>query len=63
MMKMDPVARMDAIVEQLSALYAEADTILEAYVNAICADAPAIPRDIMRHHVETLARTRKKKMP
>jgi hypothetical protein len=42
--KRDPVGRMDQIVEELSALYTEADLILDSYVDRISArPLPAFP--------------------
>jgi len=48
----DPVQRMDQIVKQLTELYGEADRLLPAYGERVCADA-GIPGDIIRNHVRT----------
>lgn len=49
----DPVRRMDEIVQQLSALYSEADRLLDSYIDAVCLNS-GIPKDLVEQ------RTRKK---
>jgi len=43
----DPVRRMDEIVAQLTALYSEADRLLDSYIDAVCLNS-GIPRDIVQ---------------
>jgi hypothetical protein len=47
----DPVARMDEIFRELSELYTEADQLLNAYVDRVCADAPVTLQDMIRQRV------------
>lgn len=47
----DPVARMDQIFAELSALYTEADQLLDAYIGRVCAEAPGTPLDVIREHM------------
>jgi hypothetical protein len=42
----DPVRRMDEIVQQLTALYSEADRLLDDYIVAICTSG-GIPKDLI----------------